>query len=111
MPWIRAAKRTACSSTIRAEQALLQDGAPRQLHKLGQRCRWILESRRDLEPLVFSMLLERIPKLSREEILMIVGLPLQELLHSRAVQEFLEEGLEAGGHVPSSGVKPQARMP
>jgi predicted transposase YdaD len=53
-----------------------------------------------LEPLVFSMLLERIPKLSREEILMIVGLPLQELRHSRAVQEILEEGrlegLEAG---------------
>jgi predicted transposase YdaD len=54
------------------------------------------------------MLLERFPKLSREEILMIVGLPLQELRHSRAVQEILEvgrlegrqegreEGLEAG---------------
>ncbi len=38
------------------------------------------------------MLLERIPKLSREEILMIVGLPLQELRHSRAVQKILEEG-------------------
>ncbi|MFM8275427.1 MAG: DUF4351 domain-containing protein, partial [Cyanobium sp.] len=35
---------------------------------------------------------ERFPKLSREEILMIVGLPLQELRHSRAVQEILEEG-------------------
>jgi predicted transposase YdaD len=59
---------------------------------LGQRCRWILENRRDLEPVVFSMLLERFPKLSREEILMIVGLPLRELRHRRAVQEILEEG-------------------
>jgi len=33
---------------------------------------------------------------SREEILMIVGLPLQELRHTRAVQEILEEGREAG---------------
>jgi predicted transposase YdaD len=60
--------------------------------ELGQRCRRILENRRDLEPVVFSMLFERFPTLSREEILMIVGLPLQELRHSRAVQEILEEG-------------------
>jgi predicted transposase YdaD len=60
--------------------------------ELGQRCRRILESRQDLEPVVFSMLFERFPKLSREEILMIVGLPLQELRYTRAVQEILEEG-------------------
>jgi len=60
--------------------------------ELGQRCRRILEKRQDLEPVVFSMLFERFPKLSREEILMIVGLPLQELRHTRAVQEILEEG-------------------
>jgi hypothetical protein len=42
------------------------------------------------------MLFERIPKLSREEILMIVGLPLRELRHSRAVQEILEEGRQEG---------------
>ncbi|MFN9619184.1 MAG: DUF2887 domain-containing protein, partial [Synechococcaceae cyanobacterium] len=60
--------------------------------ELGERCRRILTSRRDLEPVVFSMLFERFPKLSREEILMIVGLPLQELRHTRAVQEILEEG-------------------
>jgi predicted transposase YdaD len=60
--------------------------------ELGPRCRRILESRRDLEPVVFSMLFERFPLLSREEILMIVGLPLQELRHTRAVQEILAEG-------------------
>ena len=64
--------------------------------ELGERCRRILENRRDLEPVVFSMLIERFPKLSREEILMIVGLPLRELRHSRAVQEILEEGREEG---------------
>jgi len=60
--------------------------------ELGERCRRILESRQDLEPVVFSMMFERFPLLSREEILMIVGLPLQELRHTRAVQEILEEG-------------------
>ena len=60
--------------------------------ELGERCRRILESRRDLEPVVLSMLFERFPLLNREEILMIVGLPLQELRHTRAVQEILEEG-------------------
>jgi predicted transposase YdaD len=42
------------------------------------------------------MLFERFSQLSREEILMIVGLPLQELRHTRAVQEILEEGREFG---------------
>ena len=42
------------------------------------------------------MLLERFPKLSREEIRMIVGLPLRELRHSRAVQKILEEGRLGG---------------
>jgi len=64
--------------------------------ELGERCRRILASRRDLEPVVFSMLFERFPKLSREEILMIAGLPLQELRHTRAVQEILEEGRQEG---------------
>jgi predicted transposase YdaD len=64
--------------------------------ELGQRCRRILAKRQDLEPVVFSMLFERFPKLSREEILMIVGLPLQELRHTRAVQEILEEGRQEG---------------
>ena len=52
----------------------------------------ILASRRDLELVVFSMLFERFPQLSKEEILMNVGLPQQELPHTRAVQEILEEG-------------------
>ena len=64
--------------------------------ELAERCRRILASRRDLEPVVFSMLFERFPKLSKEEILMIAGLPLQELRHTRAVQEILEEGRQEG---------------
>ncbi len=48
--------------------------------------------RKDLEPVVLSMGFVRLSQLSREEILMIVGLPLQELRHTRAVQEILEEG-------------------
>ena len=64
--------------------------------ELGERCRRILTERRDLEPVVLSMLFERFSQLSREEILMIVGLPLQELRHTRAVQEILEEGRQEG---------------
>jgi predicted transposase YdaD len=64
--------------------------------ELAERCRRILASREDLEPVVFSMLFERFPQLSKEEILMIAGLPLQELRHTRAVQEILEEGRQEG---------------
>lgn len=64
--------------------------------ELGERCRRILAQRKDLETVVLSMLFERFSQLSREEILMIVGLPLQELRHTRAVQEILEEGREEG---------------
>ena len=68
----------------------------RSEQELGERCRRILANRRDLEPVVFSMLFERFPQLSKEEILMIAGLPLQELRHTRAVQEILEEGRQEG---------------
>jgi predicted transposase YdaD len=64
--------------------------------ELADRCRRILASRRDLEPVVFSMLFERFPQLSKEQILMIAGVPLQELRHTRAVQEILEEGRQEG---------------
>jgi hypothetical protein len=59
--------------------------------ELGPLCRRILERRPDLEPVVFSMLFEWFPLFSREEILMLGGLPLQELRRTRAVQEILEE--------------------
>ena len=68
----------------------------RSEQELTERCRRILASRRDLEPVVFSMLFERFPQLSKEEILMIAGLPLEELRHTRAVQEILEEGRQEG---------------
>ena len=71
----------------------------RSEQELGERCRRILTERRDLEPVVLSMLFERFSQLSREEILMIVGLPLQELRHTRAVQEILEEGRQEGREV------------
>jgi hypothetical protein len=80
----------------------------RSEQELGERCRRILANRRDLESVVFSMLFERFPQLSKEEILMIAGLPLQELRHTRAVQESLEEGkqegLEAGRQQEAAGL-------
>ncbi|MFO0037577.1 MAG: DUF2887 domain-containing protein [Synechococcaceae cyanobacterium] len=71
----------------------------RSEQELGERCRRILTERKDLEPVGLSMLFERFSQLSREEILMIVGLPLQELRHTRAVQEILEEGRQEGREV------------
>ncbi len=80
----------------------------RSEQELADRCRRILANRRDLEPVVFSMLFERFPQLSKEQILMIAGLPLQELRHTRAVQEILEEGrqegLEAGRQQEAAGL-------
>ena len=71
----------------------------RSEQELGERCRRILTERKDLVSVVLSMLFECFSQLSREEILMIVGLPLQELRHTRAVQEILEEGREEGREV------------
>jgi predicted transposase YdaD len=80
----------------------------RSEQELAERCQRILANRRDLEPVVFSMLFWRFPQLSKEEILMIAGLPLQELRHTRAVQEILEEGrqegLEAGRQQEAAGL-------
>lgn len=42
------------------------------------------------------MLMQRFPQLSREELMVIAGIPLDELRHTRAAQEWLAEGREEG---------------
>jgi predicted transposase YdaD len=42
------------------------------------------------------MICDRFPQLSKGEIVMIAGLPLLDLRHTRAVQEILEEGRQEG---------------
>lgn len=56
----------------------------------------ILASRPDLEQVVLPMLMQRYPELSREEIMVIAGIPHEELRHTRAAQEWLAEGRQEG---------------
>ena len=63
----------------------------------------ILARRPDLKTVVLSMLVQRFPDYSEEQIMVIAGIPREELRHTRAVQEWLAEG-EARGE--ARGVAP-----
>ena len=52
----------------------------------------ILEHRPDLLSAVLPMLVERFPTLTRKEIMVIAGIPAKELRHTRAAQQWIEEG-------------------
>ena len=59
----------------------------------------ILEARPDLLSAVLPMLFERFPTLTPEEIMVIAGIPTQELLHTRAAQDLIEKGRQEGREV------------
>ena len=56
----------------------------------------ILEHRRDLLSAVLPILVERFPTLTREEIMVIAGIPAKELRHTSAAQQWIEEGRQEG---------------
>jgi predicted transposase YdaD len=56
----------------------------------------ILASRPDLDAVVLPMLVQRFPELTEEQIMVIAGIPREEIRHTRAVQDWLAEG-EAKG--------------
>jgi predicted transposase YdaD len=56
----------------------------------------ILQQRPDLLSAVLPMLFERFPTLTPEEIMVIAGIPTQELLHTRAAQDLIEKGRQEG---------------
>jgi predicted transposase YdaD len=56
----------------------------------------ILASRPDLDMVVLPMLIQRFPQLSEEQIMVIAGIPREEIRHTRAVQEWLAEGRQEG---------------
>ena len=64
--------------------------------EVGPASRQILASRPDLSSVVVPMLMERYPQLSKEEIMVIAGIPLDQIRHTRAAREFLEEGRQEG---------------
>jgi len=56
----------------------------------------ILELRPDLLSTVLTMLFERFPTFSPEEIMVIAGIPTDQLLHTRAAQDLLDRGRQEG---------------
>jgi predicted transposase YdaD len=52
----------------------------------------ILASRPDLDTVVLPMLVQRFPQFSEEQIMVIAGIPREEIRHTRAVQDWLAEG-------------------
>ena len=56
----------------------------------------ILELRPDLLSTVLTMLFERFPTLRPEEIMVIAGIPTDQLLHTRAAQDLLDRGRQEG---------------
>ena len=52
----------------------------------------ILARRPDLLSTVLTMLFERFPTFTPEEIMVIAGIPTDQLLHTRAAQQWIEEG-------------------
>ncbi|MCP9941504.1 DUF4351 domain-containing protein [Cyanobium sp. ATX 6E8] len=64
--------------------------------ELPSSSREILASRPDLDKVVLAMLMQRLPQLSNEEIMVIAGIPMEELRHTRAAQDWLAEGRQEG---------------
>ncbi|MCP9910864.1 DUF4351 domain-containing protein [Cyanobium sp. BA20m-p-22] len=56
----------------------------------------ILARRPDLDTVVLPMLVQRFPQLSEAEIMVIAGIPREEIRHTRAVQDWLAEGRQEG---------------
>ena len=64
--------------------------------ELSRSTQQILERRPDLLSAVLTMLMERFPTLTPEEIMVIAGIPTDQLLHTRAAQMLLDQGRQEG---------------
>ena len=64
--------------------------------ELSRSTQQILERRPDLLSAVLTMLIERFPTLTPEEIMVIAGIPTDQLLHTRAAQMLLDQGRQEG---------------
>jgi predicted transposase YdaD len=68
----------------------------RRMAELQENSQRILQHRPDLAPDVVSILMQRLPTFSLEQIMVYVNIPTHALRHSRAAQELIEEGLLEG---------------
>jgi len=66
--------------------------------------RQIVASRPDLSTVVFPMMVQRFPECTEEQIMVIVGIPREEIRHTRAVQDWLAEGREEGRQQEAASV-------
>ena len=64
--------------------------------ELASSSQQILASRPDLDKVVLAMLMQRLPQLSNQEIMVIAGIPMEELRHTRAAQDWLTAGRQEG---------------
>ena len=64
--------------------------------ELKRSTKTILDRRPELLSAVLTMLFERLPTLSTEELMVFAGIPTQELRHSKAAQQLIEEGRQEG---------------
>ena len=65
-------------------------------NELAATSQQILANRPDLDKVVLAMLMQRLPQLSNEEIMVIAGIPMEELRHTRAAQDWLAAGRQEG---------------
>ena len=65
-------------------------------NELAASSQQILASRPDLDTIVLPMLVQRFPQLTEAEIMVIAGIPREEIRHTRAVQDWLAEGRQEG---------------
>ncbi len=68
----------------------------RQEQELPERCQAILRTRPELLELIVPILVERFEGRSLEEIMVIIGTPIDELRHTRAAQQLISEGRAEG---------------
>ena len=74
----------------------------------------ILASRPDLKTVVLPMLVQRFPQLTEDQIMVIAGIPREEIRHTRAVQDWLAEGRQEGearGEAKVKGDPPPTQPP
>ena len=72
--------------------------------ELSSCCQEILALRPELLELILPMLVERFAELSTEQIMVITGIPLDDLRHTRAFQEILSEGRQEGQRQEASAL-------
>ncbi len=69
--------------------------------ELQENSQLILERRPDLTETVFPILMQRHPHFTLAQMMVYVKIPTQELRHSRAAQELIQEG-QASGEVKAT---------